>query len=117
MMIGAAIKADGAAIKTDIAASKADILSFKADQAIEAANPMSMRSAYRALSNHRLGISSEDEPSVATTHTELIKRAYEFKAVALRNQQPLTDAERAVLTDMRTVIDRLLEQGVQSDIA
>ena len=79
-------------------------------EALRAEGPTSMRAAHRALQNHRLGVAVETVTSATVERTELVKTAYEFKAAVLRRSGTLTDADRALLADLRAAIDRTLAE-------
>ena len=76
--------------------------------AVEAASPETVAAAHKVLTNHRLGISGDDSAAVPVDRTELIKTGYEFKAAAIRCGGQLTDADRALLRDLRDLITGLL---------
>lgn len=79
--------------------------------AVERADPSSMRAAQRTLSEHRSGVAVDGTAPEADTRTELLKRANELRAAAIRHQGPIGDADRTVLLELRAVIDRMLDNG------
>ena len=77
-------------------------------EAIERADPESMRAAQKALIDHRLGPAADGSAKTSADQTDLFKRGNEFRAAAIRCGGRLTDADRAMLQALRTVIDELL---------
>ena len=79
--------------------------------ALARAAPPSMRAAQQALNDHRSGVDVEGAVPEPETRTELLKRANEFRAAVIRHQEPISDADRIVLLELRAVIDRMLDGG------
>ena len=79
--------------------------------AVEQAAPTSMRAAQRALTGHRSGVAVDGTEPETDTRTELLKRANELRAAAIRHQGPIGDADRMVLLELRAVIDQMLDSG------
>ena len=79
--------------------------------AVERVSPVSMRAAHKALGDHRLGSGTEDSSPEPETRIDLLKRANEFRAAVIRHHAPINAADRAVLLQLRVVIDQLLDTG------